>query len=275
MPLFSGHSILVIGGSSGIGFAVANLALEQGALVSIASSNPTRVSNAVERLKSAHPSLEESYIRGFTIDLNTSNIEMDLEALLTTVTGTGKINHIILTAGRATMRPLTAIGHPYIQNELLLPLIVPSLLAKLAPRFLELSYTSSLTFYGGRLGTKPSRGWPMGAACSASLDGLTRALALDLAPIRLNVVHPGATETELWGSLGGADRQKTREYFEKTSLLGRVAGSEDVAEAFGYLIRDWNATGRVCILVGGSVAVSERRVYVDCCCGDTQGSCGH
>jgi NAD(P)-dependent dehydrogenase (short-subunit alcohol dehydrogenase family) len=238
MPSISGHSILVISGSSGIGFAVTNLALEQGALVSIASSSPTRVFNAVERLKLVHPSLEEPYIRGFTIDLSTPNVETDLETLLTTVSATAKLNHVILTAGRASMRPLTAIDQPYIQNELLLPLTVPSLLAKLAPRYLEPSYKSSLTFCGGRLGTKPSRGWPMGAACSAGLDGLTRALALDLAPIRVNVVHPGATETELWGSLGGADRQKTREYFEKTSLLGRVAGPEDVAEAFVYLLRD-------------------------------------
>jgi NAD(P)-dependent dehydrogenase (short-subunit alcohol dehydrogenase family) len=60
MPSISGHSILVIGGSSGIGFAVASLALEQGAIVSVVLSSPTRVANAVERLKSAHPSLEES-----------------------------------------------------------------------------------------------------------------------------------------------------------------------------------------------------------------------
>ncbi|KAL3447872.1 hypothetical protein BJX65DRAFT_307548 [Aspergillus insuetus] len=129
------------------------------------------------------------------------------------------------------------------QNKLHLPLIVPAILAKLAPRFLKPSYTSSLTFCGGRLGTKPSRGWPMWAAYSAGLDGLTRALALDLTPLRVNVMHPGATETELWGSLGGADRQKTKEYFERTTLLGRVAGPEDVAEVFGYLLRDWNVTG--------------------------------
>ncbi|CEL09189.1 hypothetical protein ASPCAL12329 [Aspergillus calidoustus] len=245
MPSISGQSILVIGGSSGIGFAVANLALQQGAFVSIASSNPTRVADAVTRLQSSHPSLPETHIKGFTIDLQTATVETDLEALLTSVTATSKLklNHIILTAGRACMRALPDIDLRYIQNELHLPLIVPALLAKLAPRFLKPSSTSSLTFCGGRLGTKPSCGWPMGAACSAGLDGLTRALALDIAPLRVNVVHPGATETELWGSLEGADRRRTREYFAKTSLLGRVAGPEDVAEAFGYLMRDGNVTG--------------------------------
>jgi NAD(P)-dependent dehydrogenase (short-subunit alcohol dehydrogenase family) len=103
MPPISGQPILVIGGSSGIGFAVANLALEQGALVSIASSNSTRVSNAVGRLKSAHQSLPESHIKGFTIDLNTPNVETVLETVLTSVTSATKLNHIILTAGRASM----------------------------------------------------------------------------------------------------------------------------------------------------------------------------
>ncbi|KAJ0422362.1 hypothetical protein BJY00DRAFT_322543 [Aspergillus carlsbadensis] len=250
MPSIAGHSILIIGGSSGIGAGVANLALEQGALVSIASSNPARVANAVAKLKSAHPSLPDTHIRGFTIDLHTPDVETDLEALLASVTATAigetageKLNHIILTAGRASMRPLPKIDHPYIQNELHLPLIIPALLAKLAPPHLNPSHTSSLTFCGGRLGTKPSRGWPMGAACSAALDGLTRALALDLAPLRVNVVHPGATETELWGSLGGADRRNTREFFQASALLGSVAGPADVAEAFGYLMRDGNVTG--------------------------------
>jgi NAD(P)-dependent dehydrogenase (short-subunit alcohol dehydrogenase family) len=100
----------------------------------------------------------------------------------------------------------------------------------------------------------------MGAACSAGLDGLTRALALDLAPLRVNVVHPGATETELWGTLGVADRQKSREVFERTSLSGRAAGPEDVAEAFGYLMRDWNVTG-ASVHSSSGFCCSERRAY--------------
>jgi NAD(P)-dependent dehydrogenase (short-subunit alcohol dehydrogenase family) len=123
-----------------------------------------------------------------------------------------------------------------------LTLVVPALLAKLAPRFLKPSYTSSLVFCGGRLGEKPMRGWPAAAAYAAGLDGLTRALALDLAPLRVNVVHPGATETEIWGPTP-EQRRGTREFFASTALLGKVGTPEEVAEAFVYLLKDSNVTG--------------------------------
>jgi NAD(P)-dependent dehydrogenase (short-subunit alcohol dehydrogenase family) len=71
---------------------------------------------------------------------------------------------------------------------------------------------------------------------------LTRALALDLAPLRVNVVHPGATETEIWGPTP-EQRRGTREFFASTALLGKVGTPEEVAEAFVYLLKDSNITG--------------------------------
>ncbi|KAL2822474.1 hypothetical protein BJX63DRAFT_376618 [Aspergillus granulosus] len=140
------------------------------------------------------------------------------------------------------MRPINSVDRDYLLEQAHLALIVPSLLAKLAPRFLNESYTSSLTFCGGRLGAKPIKGSPAASAGAAALDGLTRALALDLAPIRVNVVHPGATETELWGATA-EERKATREFFASTALLGKVGAPGEVAEAFVYLLRDSNVTG--------------------------------
>jgi len=82
MPPISGQSLLVIGGSSGIGAAVARLAAEQGARVSIASSNSKKVTNAVERIKT-QASIRDRHIRGFTIDLSQPDVEQGLERLLT------------------------------------------------------------------------------------------------------------------------------------------------------------------------------------------------
>ncbi|KAJ5635559.1 uncharacterized protein N7484_008872 [Penicillium longicatenatum] len=198
MPPISGQSLLVIGGSSGIGAAVARLAAEQGARVSIASSNPTRVANAVAKIQS-QASIPDTHIRGYTIDLSLPDIEQRLEGLLAQITADFRLDHIIVTAGRAAMLPITKADREYMLGQAQLTIVVPTLLAKLAPRFLKPSYTSSLVFCGGRLGEKPIKGWPAAAAYAAGLDGLTRALALDLAPLRVNVVHPGATETEIWG----------------------------------------------------------------------------
>ncbi|KAL2255497.1 hypothetical protein VTK26DRAFT_3229 [Humicola hyalothermophila] len=249
MPPISGQSLLVIGGSSGIGAAVAKLAAEQGARVAIASSNPTRVANAVERIKS-QASIRDTHLRGFTIDLSVPDVEQRLERLLTEATADSPFDHIVVTAGRAGMQPVTRIDRGYMLNQAQLAVVVPALLAKLAPRFLKPSYTSSLVFCGGRLGEKPIKGWPAAAAYAAALDGLTRALALALAPLRVNVVHPGATETEIWGPTPEM-RRATREFFASTALLGKVGAPEEVAEAFLYLLKDTNTTGTSLHTSGG------------------------
>ncbi|GFF75296.1 hypothetical protein CNMCM6936_006509 [Aspergillus lentulus] len=241
MPPISGQSLLIIGGSSGIGAAVARLAAEQGVRVSIASSNPTRVARAVTKIKS-QASIPDTHIQGFTIDLSRPDVEQRLETLLAETTVDSPLDHIVVTAGRAAMLPITSTSREYMLGQAQLTLVVPALLAKLAPRFLKPSYTSSLVFCGGRLGEKPMRGWPAAAAYAAGLDGLTRALALDLAPLRVNVVHPGATETEIWGPTP-EQRRGTREFFASTALLGKVGTPEEVAEAFVYLLRDSNITG--------------------------------
>ncbi|KAL3432879.1 NAD(P)-binding protein [Aspergillus tetrazonus] len=245
MPSISGQSLLVIGGSSGIGAAVARLAAEQGVRVCIASSNPSRVANAVARIRSQSPAtIPDANIRGFIIDLAQPDIEQRLERLLADITANGSelLDHIVVTAGQPATRPLARTDRAYLFGQAQLILIAPILVAKLAPRFLRASYTSSVVFCGGRLAEKPIKGWPAGAAYAAGLNGLTRALALDLAPLRVNVVHPGPTETEIWGETP-EQRRGTKEFYASTALLGKVGTPEEVAEAFLYLLRDSNITG--------------------------------
>jgi NAD(P)-dependent dehydrogenase (short-subunit alcohol dehydrogenase family) len=148
------------------------------------------------------------------------------------------------------MLPITRTTREYMLGQAQLAIVVPALLGKLAPRFLKPSRASSLVFCGGRLGEKPIKGWPAAVAYAAGLDGLTRALALALAPLRVNVVHPGATETEIWGATP-EERRGTREFFTSTALLGKVGTSEEVAESFGYLLKDSNTTGTSLHTSGG------------------------
>lgn len=218
MPSISGQSLLVIGGSSGIGAAVTRVAVEQGVRVFIASSNPTRVADAVARIKS-ESTIPDAHVKGFTIDLSHPDIETRLEKLLIGATADDKLDHIVLTAGGASMRPIAKTDRDYILGQAQLSLVAPVLVAKLAQRFLKRNYTSSLMFCGGRASGKPIKGWPAAACFSAGLEGLVRALALDLAPLRVNVVHPGATETELWGRTV-EERKGAREFFARTALLG-------------------------------------------------------
>jgi NAD(P)-dependent dehydrogenase (short-subunit alcohol dehydrogenase family) len=252
MPPIAGQSILVIGGSSGIGAAVAKLAAAEGVRVAIASSNPVRVANAVKKIESSVPNAQ---VVGYTIDLNHDDIESRLEKLLTeATTATGsRLDHVIYTAvilGHL-IKPLSEVTVDYLRNSGQMGFTAPLLIAKLAPRFLNNSYKSSLTFTTGLVAEKPVKGYLMGSAWGSARFGITRTLALDLAPIRVNLVSPGATNTELWGD----DQQRAQrdEMMSKRALLGKVGTAEEVAEAYIYLMKDSNNTGTCVSTSGGSL----------------------
>lgn len=252
MPPIKGQSILVLGGSSGIGAGVAKLAAAEGVLVSIASSNPTRVSNAVKAIQNSVPNAQ---ITGYTIDLNTDDVESRLEKLLEEITTTtGRpLDHIITTAIALSLKPLADTNIDFLRGSGQFGLVIPILIAKLAPRFLNQSFTSSLTFTSGRIADRPVKGFTTQAFFAAGLAGLTRALALDLAPVRVNLVSPGATDTEMWGS--GDAREQRRAYHIQTALLGKVGSAEEVGEAYIYLLKDTNATGTTVNSSGGDLFI--------------------
>lgn len=128
----SGANILVIGGSSGIGYAVAELALEHGALVNVASSSPSRVQEAVEKLQNAYPSKKDN-VRGFTCDLSNqltmeaALIELFERAIKQDDNQGGLLDHVVSTAGsrlsttglaNASIEDMVKHGehHPWLQS---------------------------------------------------------------------------------------------------------------------------------------------------------------
>ncbi|KAJ4118427.1 hypothetical protein NW760_008423 [Fusarium oxysporum] len=248
MPPIKGQSLLVIGGSSGIGAAVAKLALAEGLRVSIASSDPDRVSNKVASLKKDFPG---GNITGHVADVSQDNVEARLEKLLTDVTtanGT-PLDHIVYTAIRINLKPVSEVTRDYLRDSTQFGYVTPLLLAKLAPGFLKRDYTSSLTFTGGQVGEKPIQGYTIGSMYAAGLYGMVRNLALDMAPLRINQVSPGPTDTELWGP--EEHRKMLKEAVSRTALLGKPGSAEEVAEAYIYLMKDSNATGALISTSGG------------------------
>jgi NAD(P)-dependent dehydrogenase (short-subunit alcohol dehydrogenase family) len=246
MPSISGQSILVIGGTSGIGFAVAKLALKEDVRVTIASSNETKVNTAVDKLQSA---FSQNQITGHVVKLGGEETEAQLDKLLIDVTASGPLDHVVYTAGSPVLRPFQEIDFKYVQESGRLGLSTPLLLAKLVPRYVKDGYTSSLILTGGQVGEKPYRGWTVYAAYASALYGMTRNLALDLAPIRVNLVSPGSTDTELWGE----KRDQMREIVAESALLGKAGSAEEVAEAYIYAMKDTNATGVMISTSGGSL----------------------
>ncbi|KAH6867859.1 short-chain dehydrogenase [Thelonectria olida] len=244
MPSIRNKSVLVIGGSSGIGYGVAERALAEGAKVCIASSNAARVQQSVDALHHKYPGAD---ISGHTCDLGDSNVETYLKTLLESI---APLDHIVFTAGDAlAITPLEQISLEAIHNAGHIRFAAPLLLAKLAPHYLKPGYQSSLTLTTGAGGEKQFPNWSLVAGYLTGLQGLTRNLALDLKPLRVNLVSPGVVVTPLHGPGGVPDEAK------KHTTLGKVGTPEEVAEAYLYCMKDTNVTGSCISTNGGALLI--------------------
>lgn len=276
--------VLILGGTSGIGFAVAEASLEAGLLVTISSSSSSKLSTALDRLRSspaynymsssnitttaATPSLAGGGIprlTGFTCDLSDpSTVEQSLQTLLdnATLEGRHKFDHVVFTAGdNISLTPISSITPQDYEKASAVRFTAPLVLAKLLSSltYFNHSVSSSITFTGGTNTEKPSPGWSVVAAVGGALEGLVRGLAVDLKPTRVNLVSPGAVQTELFESIraeqGEEQLARVLEGFKKRTLTGTVGRPEDVAEAYLYFMRDRFVTGRVVSTDGGRVLV--------------------
>lgn len=239
----SGARVLIIGGSSGIGYCVAEALLESGASVIICSSQDSRVKSSIESLLKSYPSAKDR-LSGQTCDLSSDAVEGNIATLFQE---TGTVDHIIHTAGdKLASLPIEEVTLENMQKAGMVRFFAPLLLAKYAPKYLSGGPASSLTLTTGSVSEKPIPGWPVIASYAAGNHGMVRNLALDLAPVRVNLVSPGAVETALW------DEILSKEEFEafkqaqvKKHTTGEFGKPEDVAEAYLYLLRDWNCSGSV------------------------------
>ncbi|MFF3513552.1 SDR family oxidoreductase [Streptomyces sp. NPDC002573] len=107
----------------------------------------------------------------------------------------------------------------------------------------------------GTAGRRPLPGTTVAASLCGAMESLTRALALELAPVRVNVVSPGLVRTELWREMTGEDRDALFEGATASLPVGRVGTPEDVAEAYLYLMRGGYSTGSMVVVDGGGLLV--------------------
>ena len=248
----SGKRVVILGGTVGIGFAIAEGALEQGAIVTISSSSPEKVSGAVDRLRAAYPQLSAKHINGVTCNLDnkdSSVVEADLEALFNKATdnGTHKLNHIAYTAGAPGFGDNRPVDAEVIAQSQSIRVVGPMLIAKLIPRLMHLSHESSFTVTGGVGSYKPLPGWSLAAVSGGALEGAVLGLAVDLKPLRVNGVVPGPIETERFSGVPA----EAKAVFSDGTLLGMFGKPEDTAEAYLYLMKDNFITGSMIHTNGG------------------------
>lgn len=239
----------------GIGYAVAEALAENGAYVILSSSNENRVKQAVSKLQKAYPSAS-SRISGEVCNMgDEKTIESNISNLFEKI---GKLDHVIYTAGDAlASMSLDDLSIANVTQAGMVRFFGPLFVGKYAPKYLKGGPQSSITLTTGAVSQRPIPNWTLVGSYATGLQGMTRGLALDLKPIRVNLVSPGAVDTELWANSGFSDEMKQNFLKETASKLptGKVAGPEDIAESYLYLLRDHNVTGSMISTNGGALLV--------------------
>jgi NAD(P)-dependent dehydrogenase (short-subunit alcohol dehydrogenase family) len=102
---------------------------------------------------------------------------------------------------------------------------------------------------------RPQKGWVIASSVCGTIEALTRALAIELAPIRVNAVSPGVVRTTLWRSMSAAEREKFFESVGNSLPVGRVGEARDIAQAYVFLMQEGFATVQVFLIDGSAVIV--------------------
>jgi NAD(P)-dependent dehydrogenase (short-subunit alcohol dehydrogenase family) len=236
----SGRRIVILGGSSGIGLATAQAAAQEGASIVIASSRKPRVDEALATLPAGS--------EGHALDLT------DEPAVKAFFAGLGPFDDLAFTAGETLQ--LGRLSQTDIAS---------------ARSFFDLRYWGaymaakygsgairsggSIVFTSGLAGARPHDGWSLGASICSAMEGLTRALAVELAPIRVNIVSPGVVKSPLWANMTAVDREALYQQTAERLPVDHVGEVEEIAEAYLYLMRQTYGTGQVLTVDGGGALV--------------------
>jgi NAD(P)-dependent dehydrogenase (short-subunit alcohol dehydrogenase family) len=238
-PQLLGQTVVVIGGSAGIGFETARRARAEGAKVILTARNP-------ERLK--HAATEIGALSTATFDA------ADPVALERFFGDLPVIDHVMLTAGRPYYGRLVDMDltkvRDLIGEHLLQALYVArNAINKVRPR-------GTLIFMGGTGGRRPAIGMSIASAVTAALPALTANLALEIAPARVNLIAAGFVDTPLSAELLGDQLEKRRNQLRTMLPIGRVVGPADVAALAVHIMTNTAVTGATYDIDGGQQFVA-------------------
>ncbi|KAA8897783.1 hypothetical protein TRICI_006660 [Trichomonascus ciferrii] len=249
-----GKRVVVFGGTSGMGFCVASAAVDHGAWVVISGSQLEKLEKAVQRIQKAFPERSDR-ISGHVCDLSYADkLEENLTAFFDVATNGKTIDHIVFTAGDTLNNPpLSEVTVDIVQKMMVVRYLGSVMVAKIGPRYMNRADSSSITLTSGTAVRKPIPGWAVPGSVVSAIEGLSKGLALDLAPIRVNCVMPGMINTEMWHVIPEDQRAQFMEQQGKGTLLNRVGKPEEAAQAYLYLMKDQFATGSTVATDGGGL----------------------
>jgi NAD(P)-dependent dehydrogenase (short-subunit alcohol dehydrogenase family) len=239
-PELLGQTVVVIGGSAGIGLETARRARIEGAAVILTGRSAERLEQAAREIgterTAAFDANDPAAVQAFFEDLPSP------------------IDHVMVTAGAPHYRPPLAMApeeaqHAFTEHLMLALNVARSAASKVRP-------AGSLIFMGGTGARRPKPGLAIVSTVTVGMPALIANLALELAPIRVNLIAAGFVDTPLSASLLGDDLDKRRDELRNTLPIRRVVGPADVAALAVHIMSNTALTGATYDIDGGQQLVS-------------------
>jgi NAD(P)-dependent dehydrogenase (short-subunit alcohol dehydrogenase family) len=238
-PELAGQTVVVIGGSAGIGLETARRAHAAGAAVIITGRNPDRLQEAARDVDAVSTSAFDA---------------TDAAALERFIAeAPGPIDHVMVTAGGPYYAPLLELDLDEVRRNVADELTTPLVVARSAVGRVR----GSLLFVGGTGGRKTGVGLSVIRAVTAALPALVANIAVEVAPIRVNLIAPGFVDTPLSARLLGEGLEQRREQLRATLPIRRVVGPADVAALAVHLMANTALTGATYDIDGGQSLVPD------------------
>ncbi|MGW0938738.1 SDR family oxidoreductase [Streptomyces sp. NPDC002666] len=244
----AGATVMILGGSSGIGLAAGTLLRTVGARVLLVGRNPDRLASAADHVRKAGPAGEDDAVLSVAGDAG------DERTLAEAFDAAGRVDHVYVTAGGpAASGPLGELTDAGIRAAVTDGMGRTFTLARAAAKWLPAG--GSLTFSSGVLMARPMPGMSVTLAAGGAREALTRALAIELAPARqrVNAIRYGAIDTPLMRSLPGLETDQAIAAAGASVPLGRYGTAEEAAAVALFLMSNPYITGQIITVDGGHV----------------------
>jgi NAD(P)-dependent dehydrogenase (short-subunit alcohol dehydrogenase family) len=229
----AGKKVVVVGGSSGIGLATAELAKRDGAEVIIASRNGDKLKAAADKVGA----------KGIVVDVTNDQSVGDL------FKACGPVDHVIVTAAQLKTGPFKTVSMDDVRATMEGKFWGAWRVARAA----EIKAGGSLTLVSGFLSIRPRPNSAIVGAANGALESLARALALELAPVRVNCVSPGIIDTPIRAGMPEAARKDMLAKIASGLPVGRVGLGEDIAVQILAFMANGFATGAIVYIDGGAL----------------------
>jgi len=235
-----GQSVIVIGGSAGIGLETARAARAEGALVILTARDPERIRRAAAEIDAQS-----------TAAFDATDFEL-LEKFFDDLPA--PVDHILVTGPGPYYAPLENFDFDEARCEIEAHLLLPLQIARNARN--KVSPGGTLLFMSGTGGRKTAKGFALISALTAALPAMAKNLALELAPVRVNVIAAGFVDTPLSAQLLGDQLENRRNQLRATLPIRRVVGPADVAALAVHIMINTALTGATYDIDGGQQIVA-------------------